>query len=184
LVTPNSPEGYTPYEQYSLPRFAQWIFLGLIGSMFLLLTLEYGLQFGHPDYRLLIVGIGIGLAGTLFLHESLHFIADRALGYNPVYIWPSSVYIPDEDVETWESIVGLLAPQLLTIIYIPLLLTGDLGDMEHLLVWGLLMHSLGSYSDLLWIFRLLLWPDDTMVTVGEDLENYVAFPTDEGESLL
>jgi len=173
---PESPDGYTQYKHYSPPR---WI---SIPSMAVLLSIagvvifsEDVVLFPQSNVKLL-VGVGIAIMASLYIHESLHYLANSALGYDPVYKWPNAVYVPKESLDLWEITIVLLAPQLLSVIYTVLLITGTVSDLEIVIAWGLVLNLGGASSDVFWVVRRLTWPSETKVVVGDDIENYVAFP--------
>ncbi len=126
----------------------------------------------------LVVGAGIAITASLFIHESLHYLASSALGYDPVYIWPNGVYVPEVSLDLWEISITLLAPQLLSVVYTGLLITGAVNDLAIVIGWGLVINLGGGASDMAWIVRRLTWPAGTKVIVGDDEENYVAFSKD------
>ncbi|GAB3310943.1 DUF3267 domain-containing protein [Haloplanus salinarum] len=126
----------------------------------------------------LVVGVGVAITASLYIHESLHYIANSVLGYDPVYKWPNCVYVPEVPLDLWESIIVLLAPQVLSVVYALLLLTGSVNELAIVLGWGLVLNLGGAASDVSWVVRRLTWPAGTKVVVGDDRKNYVAFPED------
>ena len=115
----------------------------------------------------------------LYIHESLHYVAGLQLGYKPTFLWPNGVYISGQkSLEVLESIILLLAPQLLSIGSAVILLTELTPNYEVIIGWMLILNLGGGANDIMWIFRRLMWPSDTKVIVGEDHENYVAFSED------
>lgn len=176
MVVPDSPDGFTPYEQYSFPKWVIGITIGLLLGIAAVVIFSKDVML-YPESSLkLVVAAGLAITASLFIHESLHYVANSALGYDPVYVWPNMVCVPRKHLEFWESAVALLAPQLLTAVYIALLVTEAVPGFEIILGWGLVMNLGGASADLAWVVRRATWPDGTRVIVGDDHENYVAFP--------
>lgn len=176
MTTLTSPDGYSRYEHYPLPIW------GLLGSTFVLAIvgvswiLAYSVQMVPSSRVDFVVGVALAMSASLFLHESLHFLANMALGYNPVYEWPNKVYVPKKNLKLWESAVVLLAPQLLSILYAGLIVW-ELGPLLQMVIgWGLIFNLPGGASDVAWVIRRATWPRQTRVVVGDDLKEYVAFP--------
>lgn len=176
MVIPESPDGFTPYEQYSFPK---WV-IGATGSLLLgiaaVIIFSEGILLYPENNVKLVVAFGLAVTASLFIHESLHYVANAALGYDPVYVWPNMVYVPHKYLGFWEAAIALLAPQLLTAVYIVLLVTGAGTSFEIIIGWGLVLNLGGAAADVAWVFRRATWPDGTRVIVGDDHENYVAFP--------
>jgi len=178
MSNPESPDGHTQYKHYSPSR---WM---LLPTMAVLLTIAGVVIFSEdivlfPQSNVkLIVSVGIAIMASLYIHESLHYLANSALGYDPVYKWPNAVYVPRESLDLWEITIVLLAPQLLSVIYTVLLITGAVNGLEIVIAWGLVLNLGGAASDVFWVVRRLTWPSGTRVVVGDDIENYVAFPED------
>lgn len=178
MATPNSPEGFTPYEQYSFPK---WLIVGTLGPLLgiaIVVIFSKEIMLYPKSSVKLIVATGFAIAASLFIHESLHYVANSALGYNPVYVWPNMVCVPGENLDFWEATVALLAPQILTVLYVVLLLTKAVNSFKIIIGWGLILNLGGAASDVAWVLRRATWPDGTKVVVGDDHENYVAFPKD------
>lgn len=178
MTTPSSPDGYTSFEQYSFPK---WV---LPSSMTGLLAIAGALIFSEavtlfPKSNIeFVVSVGIGVTASLFIHESLHYLVGSVLGYDPIYLWPNAVYVPDENLNLLESSVMLLAPQLLSVLYAGLLVHGLNPGLELVVGWGLVLNLGGAASDVSWVLRRITWPTGTRVVVGDDHQNYVAFPKD------
>lgn len=70
--------------------------MGLLESTLILTflggwILAYSVQI-FPSRRVdYVFGVALAMSASLFLHESLHYLANMALGYNPVYKWPHKV---------------------------------------------------------------------------------------------
>ncbi len=176
MNTPKSPEGYTTYEEYSFPDWARFLSMAILVGFAALFIIVNNITIYPKSSAELIVASGLAIAGTLFIHESLHYLANTALGYEPIYLWPNAVYVPEEFLSVKQITVVLLAPQLLTIIYVVLLLSGTVEIYETIIGWGLMMNLGGASSDVAWVIRRVTWPDGTRVVVGEDHMNYVSFP--------
>lgn len=178
MTTPDSPRGYTPYEQYS---FQWWVLPSAIVALLAMASViifSEGIVLFSDSHKELLVGAGVAILASLYAHESLHYLASSVLGYDPVFLWPNAVYVPEETLNLREISTMLLAPQLLSIIYVYLLLIGLGPSLELVIGWGLVLNLGGAASDVAWIFRRVTWPEGTKVVVGDDQENYVAFPKD------
>jgi hypothetical protein len=176
MTTPDPPAGYSSFEQYSLPR---WILTGAMIFLILIAAVPIfteGIVLFPESNIELVVGVGIAISSSLFLHESLHYLANSKLGYDPVYLWPNKVYVPKENLELWESTMVLLAPQMLSVLYVAFLFMGSSPALELVVGWGLVLNLGGAASDVSWVIRRITWPEGTMVVVGDDHENYASFP--------
>ncbi|QZX99802.1 hypothetical protein [Halobaculum rubrum] len=176
MATVDSPNGYTEYKKYNLPKWATFV------ARLVLLAVAVGLVFSESiilipnDLKLYVLSFGIGLVSFIFIHESLHYVTASALGYDPVYVWPTMVYVPEESLPVKHILPMLLAPQLLSLASLLLLLSGVNLTLELILGWGLFQNIIGSYSDVLSSIRRLTWPTGTRVIVSEDYSTHVAFP--------
>jgi len=176
MKPPNSPDGYLDYTEYSFPRWSR------VSARVALLALAVGIIYSGSiiltpdDPNLYILGFGIGAGVSLFIHVVLHYVTAAAFGYDPAYVWPNRVYVPGESLPVKHIIPVLLAPQLLSIVYLSLLLSGMSLTLEVIIGWGLLLNIQGAWSDVLWSIRRLTWPTGTRVVVEEDQSTYVAFP--------
>ena len=178
MTTPESPDGYTSYKKYSTPRLVLFLIIAILLTVAGVVIFSEDVVLYPQNNIKLIVGAGIGIAASLYIHESLHYLANSALGYDPVFEWPNAVYVPTVSLNLWEITIVLLAPQLLSVIYTVLLITGAVNDLAIVFGWGLILNLGGAASDVFWIVRRLTWPAGTKVVVGDDKENYVAFPKD------
>ena len=170
------PDGNTAYRQYALPGWA------LVSAVVVLFTLAMGFLLAiSVDFPLgspikFIVVFGFGLTTSLFAHESLDYLTNSKLGYDPVYLWPNHVYVPNAPIETRDIILILLAPQLLSVIYAFLLLSGIDSWLQLMVSLSLIFNLTGGCSDVTWVLRRLTWPKGTKVIVTENQETYVSFP--------
>ncbi|MDR5657696.1 metalloprotease family protein [Halodesulfurarchaeum sp. HSR-GB] len=178
MTTPESPDGYTPYKKYSPHRLVLLLIIAILLTVAgLVIFLEDVVLYPQNNVKL-IVGAGIAIVATIYVHESLHYLANSAIGYDPVFVWPNAVYVPEVSLDLWEITVVLLAPQFLSVTYTVLLITGAVNDLAIVVGWGLILNLGGAASDVFWIVRRLTWPAETKVVVGDDKKNYVAFPKD------
>ncbi|MFC7137994.1 metalloprotease family protein [Halobaculum litoreum] len=178
MTVPESPAGYTDYREYSFPRG-----LGVITALPLLAIASAFISsesiliiVESPVLNLICVGIAVPL--FIFIHESIHYITASTFGYDPIYEWPTMVYVPQVSLPVRHMVSMLLAPQILSLAYAVLLLSGVNQTLQIIMGLGLLLNLGSSSSDVLWAIRRVTWPTGTKVVVGEDLANYVAFPKD------
>lgn len=177
-MIPESPEGYTPYKQYSISRGVQFLSMAVLLSIAGIIIVSERIVIFPEGSLELFVGAGISISATLYSHESLHYLACSKLGYEPVYLWPNRVFVPGETLDLRESTIMLLAPQLLSVTYAGLVIIGLSSQLELVVGWGLVMNLGGAAADVSWVVRRITWPSRTKVIVGDDHENYVAFPKD------
>jgi len=178
MTVPESPDGYTPFEQYSLSWWALFPTIAILLTVAGVVIWSEGVVLYTQSNVKLIVGVGIAIMASLYIHESLHYLANSVLGYDPVFLWPNAVYVPEISLNLREITIVLLAPQILSIVYAVLLITGAVNDLAIIIGWGLIFNLGGGAADVFWIVRRLTWPAGTKVVVGDDKENYVAFPKD------
>ena len=176
MPLPEPPDGNAAFEKYELPTWT----IAVAGTVLLALTLAicYCLQvsLGRRNIHFLLA-VSFGLVSSLFVHESLHYIVADKLGYDPVYLWPNHVYVPDTHIELRHFLYFALAPQLLSIIFVGLLLLNLDPSYRLIIAIGLVSNLPGGCQDIVWALRRLTWPDGTKVVVsGDEKETYVSFP--------
>lgn len=175
---PESPPGYTDYQKYDLSRWSLAVAgIILVGVAFGIISL-LDVQVNRGSLVDLVVGAWLGLSATLFLHESLHYLAGQWVGYDPTYDWPNTVYVTGETIGVREISVMLLAPQLLSVVYAGVLWVGAAPGIELVVGWGFILAVAGGMSDIPWTVRRWTWPTGTRVIVTDSREEYVAFPKD------
>ena len=181
MSAPDTPAGFTDYEPYSLPD-PFWVpilvLLAVFGAVFLQLA-DFAIY--SSDLVVFLSALSIGMSAQLFAHESLHYLVSVAWGYDPEYVWPNKVYVPNECLTKLESVSALLAPQVLTALLLIPLLYGVGGGLEIALAWAFILNWVGGSRDIAWVFRRLTWPNETRVVVDDTLRTYVAFPEMDGE---
>lgn len=178
MTAPKSPNGYANYERFNSSRTALYSTKAILLILSGVIIFTQDVILYPQSYVKLVVAVGIAIMASLYIHESLHYVANSVLGYEPVFKWPNGVYVPNASLGRWESIIVLLAPQLLTFVYVLLLISGAVKDLEIIIGWGLILNLGGASSDISWVVRRLSWPAETKIIVGEDMEDYVAFPQD------
>ena len=176
MSKPDSPQGYTDYQAYDLPSWwlavAGVVLVGVaVGGILL-----FDVDLWTGSVVDLGVGVGLGLSATLFLHESLHYLAGQWVGYDPTYDWPNTVYVTGETIGVREISVMLLAPQLLSVVYAGVLWVGAAPGIEVVVGSGFILAVTGGFSDIPWTVRRWTWPTGTRVIVTDSGEEYVAFP--------
>lgn len=173
---PEPPKENGPFEKYDGPSWT----IGVVGFVLLALTLGFcyyvEIRLGRENLEFVLAFV-FALLGSMFIHESLHYVTAAKLGYDPVYVWPNHVYVPDTHVERWDFLLFALAPQILSIAYVVLLFV-DLGPSYRLMIGiGLLLNLPGACQDFVWGYRRLKWSEETKVIVSrEDQQTYVSFP--------
>ncbi|QGA84105.1 metalloprotease family protein [Halomicrobium sp. LC1Hm] len=178
----NAPEGNTPYQRYSLPKWGlASVAVVLVIAGFQIVSI-LPIKFWTSNILHLLIAFGFTFTGSLFAHESLHYLTNSILGYEPVYLWPNKVYVPNVPISRQDIVLILLAPQLLSILYIALLLADLTPGLEIMFEVALIYNIAGGYSDLTWILRRLTWPRGTRVIVTKDQDTYVSFPEDYSQS--
>lgn len=124
-----------------------------------------------------IIAGTFGIIGSLFSHESLHYIASVARGNDPEYVWPNRVKFGSDILYTETTVVSLLAPQVLSPVYLLPILYGVPPSLELMLWFAFGINLFGGLHDLPWAVRRLTWPAGTIVIQDEDGEtNHVAHP--------
>lgn len=128
VSAPNPPEGYhcaTEYDELGglKEQLLSWKGQGLMVAQLVLITvaaIAVGLrindfvaftrEFGPIALVVLLAG---GIYGTTVVHEYVHWVIDRFLGYDPEIRWKllnPYVIMPDRMVRRGDNIVSLLAP--------------------------------------------------------------------------
>lgn len=176
MTKPKSPDNYSEFKPYSLPRTAE--FLSGITLLFVgttsVLWMEFTLLYNDPVVY--SAAILIGMTVTLYAHESLHYIAFLAHGFRPEFVWPNAVYAPDQAIGNWASISILVAPQILSVLFLGLLLWGVDTELEIVASAGFLLSLVGGATDIPWAVRRLTWPSGALVIVTDEKETFLAFP--------
>jgi hypothetical protein len=182
-----SPEGNQEPVYYELPRWAWFSTFFIQFIVFIILFWVLGSKIPSEPMKLLaiirsvesmevlVVG-AFGVSGSIFLHESAHYLTAKGFGHNPDYIWPTSVKFGSDLLRTRETVVPLLAPQILSILYLLPLYYGVSHNLELILWIGFAINFLDGSKDVAWSVRRLTWPRGTVVILGENGENFVSFP--------
>jgi len=123
-----------------------------------------------------LIAAGFGLTTNLFLHETLHYITESWLGYDPIFELPNRVWTPDEALSVKDGVISLIAPQILTPAYIGLVFLTHSNVIEFMVVIALIFNVSGGFRDFAWIIRRLLWPDGHLVLVDSEGKEFVTFP--------
>lgn len=117
-----------------------------------------------------------GYAANTYAHERLHYEAFEFQGLDALYIRPTAVAALYQDVEEREAVISLLAPQLISPLYIALIFIISNPVLIAVLSWALLLNVVGATDDLLWTGHRLRWPEGTVMLTTLEPTNYVAFP--------
>lgn len=170
---PKSPEGYKPYKRPNFPpKLLDPLAKGL-AALFVLVSVMYY----QPDSLVaFIVGLLFGVSANLYIHESIHFISLRKLGYDPEFYWPNHVWAPNAALSVRESVITLITPQLLTVVYIALIALSEVTAIDFMLVIALIFNLAGGLRDVAWATRRLLWPKGHLVLVDLEGREWVTFP--------
>lgn len=170
-----SPRGYTSYRKPDFPpKFIIYLAHGAAAILLLIAIILY-----RPDRIIAFVtALIFGFSANLFLHESIHYVTQSLLGYDPVFEWPNRVWTPNEAFSTKEGIISLLTPQLLTLIYIPLFFLSEVIVIDFMIVIALIFNITGSFHDFSWAVRRLLWPKGHFVLVDSEGVEFVTFPNE------
>ncbi len=175
MEAPESPDGYTEPKEYEMPNWAMLITTIGLCILFLAVThfLEVQYRISQPLIAQIVLFIFI-ITGSLYLHESAHYVVLDYIGYEPSFVWPNRVDFGKEILQTKETVVSLLAPQLLSIFYLALLYIGTSPVVDFMLFWAFGLNLVPSRYDICWAIRRLTWPKGTIVILTES-QNYVAF---------
>ncbi len=138
-----------------------------------LINLDLGVTVGLTEF---LIAFCVSFFASLFVHESIHYVTNSLLGYDPVYIWPNKVIAPNVHVNLRHIIPILFAPQLLSLVYVGILLIGVGPVLTVIATVGFAFNLIGGRSDMVWIALRLTWPKGTRVVVNKELTTYVAFP--------
>ncbi len=184
MPVPDPQSGFTSYQKYEYPKWTLRLITLVLAGIAVLIVLDQSATIYTSKLWEFLFAVVISVIASLYIHESLHYIANMLLGYDPVFKWPNIVYVPDVPLPFREATVVLLAPQILSFVYILLLVTGVVSKFETFVVWGLILNLVGGSKDLFWVFRRATWPSGTKVVVSKDGPNsepadYVSFPESE-----
>lgn len=170
-----SPSGYTPYQKSNFPP-KSIIYLAHATAAILSIIAIFVYR---PDPPIAFFTAAIfGISTNLFLHESIHYVTQSWLGYDPVFELPNRVWTPNEAFSTNDGVLSLMTPQLLTLIYIPLLFLTEIAVIDFMVVIALIFNITGGFRDLSWAVRRLLWPKGHLVLVDSEGEEFVTFPNE------
>lgn len=172
---PESPDGYTPYRESTFPpNSIEYLAHGAAVPLTIATVFWYGFDAPIALFTAAIFGI----IANLFLHESIHYVTQSRLGYDPVFEFPNRVWSPNEAFTTREDVISLLSPQILTVIYIALLPLSESTVIDFMLVIAAIANLLGGLRDIAWAMRRVLWPEGHLVFVDSDGKTFVAFASD------
>jgi hypothetical protein len=176
MDVPDPPDGYEQPQIYHLPTWAMVVTGIGLAVLVLAITISLNVQYKIPSSQLsFITAFAFASAGSLYLHESVHYIVADYVGYEPIFVWPNRVDFGIDILQTKETVMSLLAPQLLSIIYLTLIYIGVVSTLEVILFWAFVLNFLAGVYDIAWAIRRLTWPKGTIVILCEG-ENHVAFP--------
>jgi hypothetical protein len=129
-----------------------------------------------PDPVPFVVLTTFGVVTNLYLHESIHYYVESKLGFEPVFSWPSAVYVPDQPKTTREAVASLLSPQILTVIYLVVIVLSRDWRVDYMVAIALVFNVFGGFRGLAWAVRRITWPEGHLVLVDPDEREWVAFP--------
>lgn len=169
---PTSPEGYLPYEKPDFPpRHTAHLANGIVA-----VSVTISIWLYQADSVAFMIGLVFGAISNLHLHESMHYVALSKLGYIPTYEWPNHVWVPDAGLSTKEGVISLAAPQILTVIYLVLLLLSQIKIVDFMIIVALIFNLGGGLRDIMWTVRRLTWPEGHLVMVSSEGREFVCFP--------
>lgn len=173
-----APEGNTPFEEYRISTVKSVVtgivLIAIAFAVFYVIPVE-----PPPDnFLVALAAFGLGETADTFAHESLHYLVLSKLGYDPIYDWPTRVYVPGEHIKTQDMVSALLAPQLLSVLYVVLLIFTS-NSVIHLMAGiGLVFNLFGGRGDILWSIKRIRWPEGTRVVLDEEQQTYVSHPSE------
>lgn len=173
---PDAPDGYKQPQPYELRKW-QLVLTGVIlAVLFLALTESIGVQYRIPDDPVSNIAVLIfASAGTVYIHESTHYVVVDFLDWEPEFVWPFRVDWGVDVLPTRPTVTALLAPQMFSVLYIGFIMIGVAPELEVLLVWALVLNLVPGAYDIVWAVRRLTWPNGTIVIL-QNQNNYVAHP--------
>jgi len=167
------PKGNNPYKKTDFPpRYVRYLAEILGGVGIAVAWIIY-----QPEFVSGIIVVVFGFVGNLYLHESIHYVVQsRLLGYEPIFDWPSAVWIPNVGLSVREGVISLMSPQILTVIYLILLPISSVDIVDLSVVVALILNLSGGMRDFAWTIRRLLWPKGHVVLVDSEGNEFVSFP--------
>lgn len=167
-----SPEGYSAYERVDFPPD-----IIRYGANFLaLILIILAIFIYYPISPAAYVAVTIfGLSTAIFLHEGFHYLTHSWMGYEPIFEFPSKVYTPNEPFDVQEGIISLLAPQILTLLYLVFLQFQLPNQIEFMIILSLIINTVGGLRDVAWTLKRVSWPSGHIVLVDSEGKEYVAF---------
>jgi len=187
--SPDPPDGYTEPEEYELLLEKS---KPILNFMIVVLCVTYiimarylGVRFfpeiqvsSLSDFFSILIALLVSISGALYLHESAHYIMTDYVGYEPEFVWPNQVRYGVDILHTKPTVSCLLAPQLLSPIYIVSIYVGVSPGLEAIVNVALLVNLIGGTLDVAWAIRRLTWPNGTVFINGEN-KGYVSYPKDD-----
>lgn len=175
---PKPSDGYKEPLKYELESWK----IGIAAVVSLLLIFAIGeslsVRYLLPNDPISnIAALIFGVAASLYLHESVHYIVTDFLDYEPEFVWPNRVKFGVDILATKPTVASLLAPQILSILYIAFIYIGVAPALEVILSFSLLLNLFAGAKDVSWAIRRLTWPRGTIFMIDDD-EGYVAFEKD------
>jgi cytochrome c oxidase subunit IV len=176
-TSPNqSPSTYSDFQQVQIkPRLRWLVSICLAILSYCIVYFSAGTLFAQSTIITVLALVG-GHAANTFFHESLHYYALEFCGLNAVYANPKGVLAPQQQLQTRDAVVSLLAPQLLSIIYLTVLLLVSNSVVLVFVSWALLLNIVGGTDDFIWSVRRFQWPSGTIMLSTLEPADYVAFP--------
>jgi len=175
---PEPPDGYKEPQRYELENWKIAIVAVVNLSIFFVIFKSLNARFLLPNEPVSnLTALGFAVAATLYLHESMHYVVADFFGYEPKFVWPNRVDFGVEILRTRPTVASLLAPQLLSVLYVELIYVGVAPVLEIILVISLLLNLFAGAADVCWAIRRLSWPRGT-VFINDGDEGYVAFLKD------
>lgn len=170
---PESPDGYGPYRRSNFPPAIIGYLSHAITAVFTIIAVVYF----QPDKVIeSMTAVGFGIGANLYFHESIHYIVQSRLGYEPKFEFPNKVWVPNVALGVNDGLISLLSPQVLSLVYLGILLISDVFFIDFMIVLALIFNLAGGIQDITWAIRRLIWPSGNLVFVDLDGNEYVAFP--------
>lgn len=170
---PESPHGYQPYRESDFPPKI----IGYISHALAAILTIFAIIFYQPDSGIeYLSAVVFGIGANIYFHESIHFITQSGLGFDPVFEFPNKVWTPNEAMGVKDAVLSLLSPQILTFAYLVLLPLINIEVIEFMIAIALIFNLTGGIQDISWAIRRLLWPSGNLVFVDSEGREYFSFP--------
>ncbi|MFD1514419.1 DUF3267 domain-containing protein [Halomarina rubra] len=184
--TPTSPRGYQRYRKYPIgPIPISLLSIGLALVPFVMLPVVSVWEAAAEASPLLTLGTLLLIVPLVIVHELIHAVVERALGYEPTIrwrLWNPYVVANQQAVTRWDNIAILLAPLVvINVVMVALLSSTTSPILIAAYVFVLLCNTTIAAGDVAGAVWLLIQPTGTIVYVddtGYERLQLFAHPTD------